>query len=125
MSSASNRFASITRRLEDLPSDGGQTVDALAGANLRIFVRLNALEAELARVSRRLTALEGGTESTKAGNGATPPDRTPSRPTGSPPDSLNGSARYPARASEPHPGATIAMLSRVQEDEAAGFERHS
>jgi hypothetical protein len=28
-----NRFANITRRLEDLPSDGGQAVDTLAGAN--------------------------------------------------------------------------------------------
>jgi hypothetical protein len=40
-----------TRRLEDLPSDGGRTVDTLAGGMLRIFVRLEEME-------RRLTKLE-------------------------------------------------------------------
>jgi hypothetical protein len=40
-----------TRRLEDLPSDGGRAVDTLAGGMLRIFVRLEEME-------RRLTKLE-------------------------------------------------------------------
>ena len=48
--SSPSRFASITRRLEELPSDGGQAVDTLAGANLRIFIRLNELEAEVKRL---------------------------------------------------------------------------
>jgi hypothetical protein len=39
------------RRIEDLPSDGGRTVDTLAGGILRIFVRLEEIE-------RRLTKLE-------------------------------------------------------------------
>jgi hypothetical protein len=53
------RFTNITRRLEELPSENGQAVDTLAGANLRIFIRLNELEAALARVTRRVAALEG------------------------------------------------------------------
>jgi hypothetical protein len=65
-----DRFASITRKLEDLPSDGGAAVDCLAGALLRTFVRLNELEAALARVSRRVAALEGEADPAKV-NGAT------------------------------------------------------
>jgi hypothetical protein len=78
--SSPNRFASITRRLEELPSDGGQAVDTLAGANLRIFMRLHQLEAALARVTRRVEALEGGTEPAKAGNGAIGAGEAPPRP---------------------------------------------
>ena len=48
------RFASITRRLEELPSDGGKAVDCLSGALLRTFIRLNELEAELKRLGRRV-----------------------------------------------------------------------
>ena len=66
-----DRFASITRRLEDLPSDGGAAVDCLAGALLRTFVRLNELEAALARATRRLAVLEGGPKPAKEGDGAT------------------------------------------------------
>jgi hypothetical protein len=40
-----SRFAKITRRLEDLPSDGGLAVDTLAGRLLRTFIRLGELEA--------------------------------------------------------------------------------
>jgi hypothetical protein len=40
-----------TRRIEDFTSDGGRTVDTLAGGMLRIFVRLEEME-------RRLTKLE-------------------------------------------------------------------
>ena len=69
-----NRFASTIRKLEDLPSDGGKAVDTLAGANLRIFIRLSELEAALARVTRRVAALEGSgaTEEPRppAGNGS-------------------------------------------------------
>jgi hypothetical protein len=67
-----NRFANNTRRLEDLPSDGGQAVDTLAGANLRIFIRLNELEAALVRVTPRVAALEGlgAAEDGARGNGA-------------------------------------------------------
>jgi hypothetical protein len=52
--------AATIRKLEDLPSDGGRTVDTLAGAVLRIFVRLHAIEEAQARIGRRITALEGG-----------------------------------------------------------------
>lgn len=41
------------RKIEDLPDDGGHVVDTLAGAILRIFVRINHLEAEIARLKRR------------------------------------------------------------------------
>jgi hypothetical protein len=42
-----------TRRLEDLPSDGGRTVDTIAGGLLRLFVRVEGLE-------KRLKVLEQG-----------------------------------------------------------------
>jgi hypothetical protein len=45
--------------LEGLPSDGGKTVDALAGGLLRTFVRIGELETDLALVNRRLAVLEG------------------------------------------------------------------
>ena len=66
-----DRFASITRRLEDLPSDGGAAVDTLAGALLRTFIRLNELEAALARLTRRVAVIEGGAKPAKEGDGAT------------------------------------------------------
>jgi hypothetical protein len=67
-------------KLEDLPSDGGRVVDVLAGANLRIFVRLNELEEQLKRLGRRVAALEGagkanGTDMLgKSGHAALPRD---------------------------------------------------
>jgi hypothetical protein len=48
----------LIRKVEDLPSDGGRTVDTIAGALLRIFTRLNALERTQALLGRRLAALE-------------------------------------------------------------------
>jgi hypothetical protein len=51
--------ASTIRKLEDLPSDGGRAVDTLAGAMLRLFVKLHALEEAQARLGRRIAALEG------------------------------------------------------------------
>ena len=47
------------RRIEDLPSDGGQVVDTLSGAVLRFFVQLRGLDDAVARLGRRLAALEG------------------------------------------------------------------
>jgi hypothetical protein len=55
----SPKSASTTRKLEDLPSDGGQAVDTLAGAALRLFIRCNQLEAEITRLGRRVAVLEG------------------------------------------------------------------
>jgi len=42
----------------------------LAGANLRIFILLNELEAALARVTRRVAALEGEAKPADVKNGA-------------------------------------------------------
>jgi hypothetical protein len=44
--------------LEELPTDDGSVLDTLAGSILRIFTRINQLEAEHARLMRRLKALE-------------------------------------------------------------------
>ena len=55
------QFTSTTRKLEDLPSDGGQAVDTLVGAALRLFIRANETEAALARLTRRVAALKGRT----------------------------------------------------------------
>jgi hypothetical protein len=41
-----------TRRIEDLPSDGGRTVDTLAGGMLRIFVRLDDMERRIAKLEK-------------------------------------------------------------------------
>jgi hypothetical protein len=65
-----DHFANITRRLEELPSDGGQAVDTLAGAVLRLFIRSNELEAQLARLTRRVAALEGEAKPADVKNGA-------------------------------------------------------
>jgi hypothetical protein len=66
----SPNLARSARKLEDLPSDGGAAVDSLAGALLRTFIRLNELEAALARVTRRVAALEGEAKPADAKNGA-------------------------------------------------------
>jgi hypothetical protein len=42
----------LTRRLEDLPSDGGRAVDTLAGGMLRIFIRLEDMERWLVRLEK-------------------------------------------------------------------------
>jgi hypothetical protein len=49
------------RRLEELPSDGGNVVDVLAGANLRIFVGLAQLEAAMKALTTRVAGLETAT----------------------------------------------------------------
>jgi anti-sigma factor RsiW len=51
-------FTSTIRKLKDLPSDGGHAVDVLAGANLRIFVRLKELEQAYGDLRARLATLE-------------------------------------------------------------------
>lgn len=65
-----HRFASTIRKLEGLPSDNGRTVDTFAGALLRQFVRIGELEADLARVNRRLKALEDGPDAPENGAAA-------------------------------------------------------
>ena len=67
----SPNLARSARKLEDLPSDGGAAVDTLAGALLRAFIRLNELEAALARISGRVAAFEGEAKPAKEGDGAT------------------------------------------------------
>jgi hypothetical protein len=46
------------RKIEELPTDDGSVLDTIAGAILRIFVRINQLEVEHARLTSRLKALE-------------------------------------------------------------------
>jgi hypothetical protein len=50
-------FTSSRQRLENL-SDDGRALDTIAGALFRIFRRLEELDAAMARLGRRLTALE-------------------------------------------------------------------
>ena len=52
-------------KVEDLPSDGGRVVDTIAGAMLRVFVRLNEIERAYNDLRARVGVLE---------------DRTPARP---------------------------------------------
>ena len=59
-------FKTTISKLEELPSDGGRTVDTLPRGLLRIFVRMNEPEEACKRLGRRLAALEGTTEATPA-----------------------------------------------------------
>ena len=93
---SSPNLTRTVRKLEDLPSDGGRAVDTLAGAMLRLFVRLHALEERQARLGRRLAALEGAQPSTAAaraekgsGMSASLPATLPKRGRGRPPGSPN------------------------------------
>jgi hypothetical protein len=56
---SSPNLARSARTIEELPSDGGKTVDTLAGGLLRVFIRLNEIEDALAKLTRRVAALEG------------------------------------------------------------------
>lgn len=53
-------YGPTVRKLDDLPSDNGKTVDCLAGALLRLFVRVSEIDALLGSYGRRLAALEHG-----------------------------------------------------------------
>ena len=95
-------LARSARKLEDLPSDGGQAVDTLAGALLRVFLRLNEQEAAIARLTRRVAQLErsGAEVGPVNGAAATAPGA---------PSALNGAAgdrRRPGAfpPGEPAPG---------------------
>jgi hypothetical protein len=102
---SSSDFASTIRKLEDLPSDGGRAVDTIAGALLRIFIRLNEIEAAQARLGRRVAALEGPQpDPARAGAASSPNEElavtktmatapsneaVPPKPRGRPPGSRN------------------------------------
>jgi hypothetical protein len=51
-------LARSARRIEEMPTHDGSVLDVLAGAILRIFTRLNQIEADHARVISRMAALE-------------------------------------------------------------------
>src|SRR5215813_12518449 len=55
------------RKIEELPSDGGTTVDTLAGGLLRTFIRLNQVEAAYQQLTRRVARLEGTDNKTANG----------------------------------------------------------
>jgi hypothetical protein len=46
------------RKIEELLTDDGSVLDTIAGAILRIFVRINQIEVVHDRIMRRLAALE-------------------------------------------------------------------
>jgi hypothetical protein len=70
MSSSRADLARSARRIEEMPTHDGSVLDCLAGALLRVFTRINRLEADHARVISRLAALE--LSRPVAGNGAAP-----------------------------------------------------
>jgi hypothetical protein len=104
MPSPSPRFARAVRKLEDLPSDGGQAVDTLAGANLRIFIRLGELEAALAKITSRLAALES-----LGADAAEPPLESPEADDDAPRVSGAGSPEPHAIAAPDEPAAGSAV----------------
>jgi hypothetical protein len=55
---SSPSLAGSQAKVEDLPSDGGRVVDTLAGAVLRIFVRLNEMERAFGELRTRVSHLE-------------------------------------------------------------------
>jgi hypothetical protein len=74
---SSPNLARSARTIEELPSDGGKTVDTLAGGLLRVFIRLNEIEDALAKLTRRVAVLEGACvippaaeDAPRRGNGA-------------------------------------------------------
>jgi hypothetical protein len=70
---SSPNLARSARKIEELPTDDGSVLDTIAGAILRIFVRINQIEAEHARLGR-LKAVEGAPAAAEEvrGNGASP-----------------------------------------------------
>ena len=78
---SSPNLTRTVRKLEDLPSDGGRAVDTLAGAMLRLFVRLHALEGP--EPSTAAAPAEKGS-GISANRPAAPPKRGRGRPPGSP-----------------------------------------
>jgi hypothetical protein len=114
----SPNFATTTRKLEDLPSDGGRAVDTLAGAILRIFVRLAAIEEAHARLGRRLAALEGpqpaavnDVTAVTCTRAETPSPTPPNLPAG-PPKGSRG--RPPGSPNRPKNGAALVGPKRPE-----------
>jgi hypothetical protein len=106
MSSRPDNLVSITRRLEDLPSDGGQAVDTLAGGLLRTFVRLNELEAALARMNRRVAVLEQPPAPIRVDDGVNGAEKRVGLPPGMASPGLgarHGEARDHHRGADPFP----------------------
>jgi hypothetical protein len=72
----SPNLARAARKIEELPCDDGSILDTLAGSILRIFVRINQIEAMNERLMHKLKALEEAAETesppTTRGNGAAP-----------------------------------------------------
>jgi hypothetical protein len=60
-------LARAARKIEQMSTDDGSVLDCLAGSILRIFARLNQIEAMNERLMRKLTALEAA----ETGNGVT------------------------------------------------------
>jgi len=87
---SSPNLARSARKIGELPSDGGRTVDTIAGAVLRLFVKLNETEAAQARLGRRLAAPEGPQSAAEipsaasASHPAARPQRRRGRPPGRP-----------------------------------------
>ena len=71
------------RRLEELPSDGGRAVDVLAGANLRIFIRLHEIEEQMKVLISRVAALEVASGSVAKSDSGRTQDRSSSATPGS------------------------------------------
>jgi hypothetical protein len=67
---SSPNLARSARKIEELPADDGSVLDTIAGAILRIFVRINRIEAEHARLGRRLKAVEDRMPTSLAVEGA-------------------------------------------------------
>jgi hypothetical protein len=66
-------LARAALKIEELPTDDGSVLDAIAGAILRIFVRINQIEKVHDRIMHRLAALERELERRlrRIGSGAT------------------------------------------------------
>jgi hypothetical protein len=80
---SSSRFAGSTRKLEEPPSDGGLTVNALTGWLRRGFFRIARLEKALEFVIARVEELErapGKTTTAKSDISRTPNELEFARP---------------------------------------------
>jgi len=66
-------LARAARKIDELPTDDGSILDTIAGAILRIFVRINQLEAENARLAAQMKLMRDQMRSeNEAGPAAAP-----------------------------------------------------
>jgi hypothetical protein len=110
---SSPNLARARAKIEQLPTDDGSVLDTLAGAILRLFVRVQQIEAMNERLMHKLAALEAADGKTGHNSG---PVSTLARP---------GDGATPAIAPGPDPqGSNAPATARIRRAvHPGGFSR--